>query len=177
MKKQTRKVLLGAATVAAVMSVANGAYAAQDDLDITAKIIAAIDVTATQALNFGTLSHTNGGTATIDKTGALAVGGTVVAVGGTVSQGQFKVSAAKAAKLDVTLPATAKIANGTAKTMVVDQFLIESSVAKSATPYEITFTAGQSALANINVGARLTVGAAQETGTYTGTAAITVVYQ
>ena len=42
MKKSTRKVLLGAATLAAISGVAHDAYAAKDNLNINAKVLAAV---------------------------------------------------------------------------------------------------------------------------------------
>ena len=177
MKKSTRKVLLGAATLAAISSViTDDAWAAKKNLTINAKIIAAVKITATQALNFGSLTHTAGGTIKVDKTGATTVTGTVNTVGATTTQGQFKISAGKAAALQVTLPATAKIAAGT-KTMVVKSFLISSAKASGGVPYKITFGATQTKKTDNNVGATLVVGAAQATGAYTGAAVLTAIYQ
>ncbi len=176
MRKSTRRVLLGAATLAAISGIAHDAYAAKDNLTINAKIIAAVKITATQALDFGSLTETTGGTVKVDKAGAATVTGSVNTVGATTKQGQFKISAAKAAKLQVTLPATAKIAAGT-KTMVVKSFLISSAKALGATPYKITFGATVTKKTDNNVGATLVVGAGQATGAYTGAAVMTGIYQ
>ena len=75
---------------------AQDAYAAKDNLTINAKIIAAVKITATQALDFGSLTHTAGGTLKVDKAGATTATGTVAVIGTNAKQGQFKISAAKA---------------------------------------------------------------------------------
>ncbi|MCB9990740.1 MAG: DUF4402 domain-containing protein [Rhodospirillales bacterium] len=173
MKKQTRKVLLSAATLAALSSVAGGAQAATDALSMSAKIIAAVQVTAQNALDFGSLTYTGaGGTVTMDATtGNRAAGGNVSLVGGVAGgdPGTFDLKGAKSAVVVVTMPATDTIKNGT-KALVVDKFTIGGATKLTKALATVTSK-------GFKVGGRLNVTAAAPTGTYTGTVTLTAAYQ
>lgn len=173
-KGKTRKVLLGAATLAAVGIVGGEAFAANTNLQMSAKIIAPVSITKTAILNFGTLTENGaGGTATVDNTGARVVGGGVTGIGGGVTAGGFQLKAAIGFKIDVSMPATATVSNG-AVTMKVGAFTIDGGPASTATPFTHVMVAATDT--GMKVGGTLTVGAAQATGTYTGTVTLTANY-
>lgn len=176
MKKQSRKVVLGAATVAAMMGSAQLANAATDAMPMTAKIIAAITISATQALNFGTATETGAGTIVIKTDGSRTVGGGVTAIGATNQEGQFKISAAGGVAFQVTAPAKATLTEtvGGTKTMTAAAFRFGTA---SGTKLVDTFTGVGVKTGKYGFGGTLTVNAAQATGTYKGTVTLTAVYQ
>ncbi len=180
MKSNTRKVLLGAATIAAVSAVGHDAKAAATALPMSAKIIAAITIAQTAGLDFGSVSVAplTSGTVTVDNVNKRTAGGAggVSLVGGTGAQsGQFKMTAAKVA-IDITMPATATMKFAAANTLVVNAFKISNLVAAAATPFVTTPTTSV-AKAGFDVGGVLTIPGGHAAGTYAGTVTITANYQ
>lgn len=181
MKSNTRKVLLGAATVAAIGASAQEVNAAKTNLKMKAIIIQPISITQTQSMNFGSLTVAAGtsGTITLDATTSKrAAGGAggVSLVGGTGAQeGQFKIKAAKNINIDITLPTKDTVSNG-ATTLKVDNFTISGAAASSAVPFVAKLTAA-TLKSDFKVGGRLTVTAGAGTGTYNGSVVVTALYQ
>ena len=181
MKKQTRKVLLGAVTLAAVAAAGHNANAANTTLPMTAKIIAAVQITQNQALDFGTLTihAAKSGTLTVDgvaQTRTAGGAGGISLVGGAGAQeGLFTLKGATGVPIEVTAPATAKINNG-GTSLVVDKFTINNAAGTiNATPFVRTLAAATET--GFKVGGRLTVPAASGVGTYNGTVTLTALYQ
>jgi len=182
MKRNTRKVLLGAATLAAV-AVAGGvkdADAANVNVSITAQILQPLGLAATQVMKFGkmTVKAGTGGTVTIGSgadTRAAGGAGGVSLVGGTgANRGGFKFTAgATGLAIDITGPTKATISAG-ANTMTVNAFKIGTK-AIGATAFVTTL--GAIPASGFRVGGTLNVGAAQAVGSYTGTVTITANYQ
>ena len=182
MKSNTRKVLLGATTLAALGIVGAGdANAANTNVNITAQIIQAVDITATATLKFGKLTQsktTITGTVVVDGVaGTRAAAGSANLVGGTAATaGGFTLKGATGINIDVSAPATTKITNGANK-LVVDQFTIENAAGTiNGTPYVKALAATSST--GFRLGGRLNLpSAAVATGTYSGTVTLTANYQ
>lgn len=172
MKNKNSKVLLGAATLAAALaSGAPAAQAATASIPMTAKVIAAIAVTKTADLLFGTITETGAGTVVLTNAGARSSTGGVTLIGGATGQaGGFDVKAASGVAYNITLPATAALTGG-GDTMTAQSFTLDGA----AGPYAgLTQTV---ATRNFKLGATLNVPGAQATGTYTGSVTVTAVYQ
>lgn len=172
MKKSNAKVLLGSATMVALGALAPGAQAATDNVSIQAIILAPLSISATQQLNFGSLTETGAGTATIDNASTVTPSGTITAFG-TPTSGGFKLVGSAAANVKVTAPASVTITSG-ANTMTVNAFKINNLPASAATPFTQNLTAAT--MSNFRVGATLNIGAGQAAGTYTGNVLLTAVY-
>ena len=176
MKTTSNKVLLGTTTLLAMGVSGQVANAATDQVDIQAIIVDPVQITATQVLNFGTLSESGaGGTAVVDNAGAITTGGAVTSIGGTIQQGIFNLKGGIGLQVDVTGPANAVISAGGNNTMVVDQFTINGANGTiNATAFTNVMVAATDT--GFDVGGRLTVGAGQAAGTYTGTVTLTANY-
>lgn len=173
-KNTAKKVLLGATTILAVGVAAQPADAATTGVAIQAIILDPVQITANQSLNFGSLTDSGaGGTATVDNAGAISVGGATTSIGGTIQQGLFTLKGSTGRQIDITAPASVLIASG-GDNMTVDQFTINGAVAAAATPFTHSLAAATET--GFDVGARLTVGAGQAAGTYTGTVTLTANY-
>ena len=175
MKKKTGKVLLGSATVAAVMAVGGNVKAATANLNVEARIVtsAALLITQTAILDFGSMVETAAGTLTVETDGGAVKTGGVTPVGGALQPGGFKIKGVNGKSVDFSMPATATIKNGT-KVMIVDNFKIGTG---SQAPGTFTMGLTGGIQPSIPVGARLNVNAGQTTGTYTGTVDIIPNYQ
>lgn len=171
MKNNKSKVLLGAATLAAVMaSGAPKAEAATATIPMTAKVIAAIAVSKTANLLFGTITETGAGTVVLTNAGARSATGGVSLIGGPTGQaGGFNVIAATGVNYDITVPATAALTGG-GDTMTAQSFTLDGG-AIAATYANVAATR------NFKLGATLNVPGGQATGTYNGSVTITANYQ
>lgn len=181
MKKQTRTVLLGAATLAAI-AVSGGheeAQAATKNITAKAIIIAPIAVTAKQNLHFGTITvaAATSGTVTVDNTGARAKAGGVSLVtgAGLEQEGKFGIQAASGVAYDVTVGATgavkATLTKGGGNTINVTAITIAGNATQKLA--NATQTVATKTYA---VGATLKVPGGQTTGTYAGNILVTAVY-
>jgi len=146
------------------------AYAASATSNATATVMTPISISNTAALRFGKFSALTGGTVVMSTAGARSATGAVVLsttdAGGVAG---FTVSGDGSATYAITLPNSATITHSVdnTKTMSVDTF----SSNPSGTG---TLSAGGSQ--SLSVGATLTVGNAQTTGSYSGTFDVTVEY-
>ncbi len=172
-----KKVVLGSAALAAAGALAMPARAATDAVSIEAIVLVPVQITATRALNFGSVTEAGVGTATVDNTSAITVGGGVTSIGGTIQSGRATLKATVGMKVTVTAPTKVSITEtvgGVAK-MVVDKFTIDNAAGTiNATPLVHTQAAAADTL---NLGGRLNVGAGQLAGTYQGQVVLTANYQ
>jgi len=181
MSKQSRKVLLGAATLAAAVMIGGpNANAATDDVQIEARIIAAIAIASNQALDFGTMSMDGPGTGTltINPDGSNAAPtGDINLIGGT-APGLFTVTAAEDVPFEVTAPASVSITRTDGpETMVINNFRL-GTVADAAGAATLTASHTTAPLAvQYAIGGRLNAGAAQAAGIYQGVVTLNAVYQ
>lgn len=135
-----------------------------------------ITLTATQDLNFGTITAGGGaGTVRIDVAGARTVTGGVTEItgGGFQAQSIIAITGSTGVPIDVSMGAASyTVNNGAGDTMAVNTFQIETN--GGGTAQTITLGATSS---TFPVGATLNVGAGQAAGTYTGTFTINANYQ
>lgn len=184
MKSKTGKVLLGAATLAAMaVGMPKDANAANADINITAQIIKALAIVATETLKFGkiTVDATSAGTVTVDdNTDTRAAGGGVSLIGGTAAnRGGFSLQGVAGVKVNITAPAAGnvKITDGTGE-LVVDQFKMSGAAGfLSTAAFTIADLGGTAVVTDNRFGARLSVPGNSSTGTYTGTVTITAAYE
>lgn len=182
MKSKTRKILLGAATVAALSAVnvtQNEAEAATVGLKMTAIILAPIAIASVSPLHFGTA--TVGATAGIIKittAGARSQTGSVTLVTGAAAEqeGVFSITAKKALAFSVTAPTKATVTSAANK-MTVNDFRFGDALGVGSATKMTAATNTVSAAVNYNLGGTLNVGAAQAPGTYTGTVTLTANYE
>jgi len=127
----------------------------------TATIVGPLNLTKNVDLAFGKIAPGTGGSVTVATNGNRTTTGPLL-MGGTVTAASFTVTG-DAAAYSITFSTGNTIVNG-GNTMAVGTFT-ENAVKTLATGTE-----------NFQVGATLTVGAAQAVGPYTGTFTVTVAY-
>lgn len=179
---KSRKVLLGAATIAAALAVPHDkAKAATDSMSISAKIIAPIKITATKTLKFGTLAAdaVSADTVTVDaKTGTATPAGKVQVIGTNAQAGSVKVTPAKSVPYTISMnTATVSVtetAGGVAK-MTVKSFKFWDGAASVASITSATLKTA--ATVKYPVGGTLKVAAAQTPGIYKGTVKVNAAYK
>jgi hypothetical protein len=145
-------------------------HAAQATASATAEVMTPISISKTADLRFGKFSALTGGTVVVTAAGARSATGAVVLsstnAGGAAS---FTVSGDANATYAITLPNSATIEHGTdnTKTMSIGTFTSNPSG---------TGTLSGGGSQTLTVGATLTVGNAQTTGSYSGTFDVSVEY-
>ncbi len=178
MQNANKKIILSTATLAAVgLTGMPAAQAATTGVPVKAIVLAPVDVTQTQSLNFGSLTEASAGTLAVGVAGGAPVaGGGVTSIGGTIQPGGFKLVGTTARNITVTAPNSVAVSNGTA-TMNVTGISIASPGPANTTTGTLTTTLGAATVSNYRLGGTLNVGAGQATGTYTGTVTVTANYQ
>jgi hypothetical protein len=135
-----------------------------------------ISVSASVALNFGTLTDGGaGGTVVVNTAGVRTTTGSVSAIsgGGLVAQGVFNVSGSTGVAMDVSVTApTVNVSNGGGATMSVNVFNLVTNAGGANNT--ITLIAGTN---TFPLGATLNVGGGQAAGTYVGNYTLNVIYQ
>lgn len=134
-----------------------------------ANILKPIAITNTQDLDFGDIiSQTAEFTVTVTTAGARSASNVTAILTAVGEQATFSVTGQENQTFKVTLPASVSITDGGVNSMSIAGFNHDLG----ATP--VLDGTGN---ATLNVGAVLTVGAAQAAGAYTGTFDVTVVYE
>jgi len=156
-----------AAASAALVFAGSQAYADSANFGASANILEALQLVKNTDLSFATIvpDSASSGTVTVSPAGARTCPAPLTC-SGVVSAADFSISGASGATYTLGLPSSADISDGT-NTMLVDNFT--SSLGGPTG----TLTGGAGAF---QLGATLNVGAAQATGTYTGTFTVTVDY-
>ncbi len=132
---------------------------------VSVTLLAPISISASADMDFGTVGPTGtAGTVTVTPAGARS-SVDVDLLGGTPAAASFDVTGASGQTYFITLPSSDTLSSG-GNTMTVDTFNHDAG----ATP---TLVGGSD---TFNVGATLSVGAAQAGGTYSGTFSVTVNY-
>lgn len=170
-----KALMMGTALVSLGALNAQEAQAATGTGAMSAIVLAPIVVTNVQALHFGEMTRGAGGTMVVTTTtGArTATGVSAVTGSGLEQQGIISIAADTGTNVDLAVTATSfTVVNGTAQTMVVDNFNIVSDA--GGTAQTVTLPASPT---SFNVGATLNVGAAQASGTYTGAYTLSANYQ
>jgi hypothetical protein len=156
--------------LAAVVLFSSRGYAATATSNASAEVITPISISNTADLRFGKFSALTGGTVIISAAGVRSATGAVVLsstnAGGAAS---FDVTGDPNATYAITLPNSATLTHSVdnTKTMTIDTFTSNPSGTG-------TLSAGGSQA--LSVGATLTVGNAQTTGSYSGTFDVSVEY-
>lgn len=169
-----KALLMGTALISLSAVDLQKAQAATGTGAMSAVILAPITVSGTVALDFGAMTETGaGGTMTMDRANTRTPGGAVVGVASNVgASGVVSLTAATGVPIDLSLAAASyTVSDGLANTMVVDNFDLGGGAGVA-----ITVTA-VAATTTIPLGARLTVGAGQVAGTYTGAYTLNANYQ
>lgn len=126
----------------------------------------------TGALSFGSFTAGAGGTITVSTAGARMKTGSVILVnqGGSASAAQFTVSGTPSAAYSISLPAngTVFLSDGASGSMALNSF--------TSSPNGSGVLSG-GGTAQVNVGATLTVGNNQASGSYSGSFSVTVNYE
>lgn len=171
-----KKVLLGATTILAVGAVGHVANAATTGVPIQAIVLDPVQITQTRTLNFGSLTESGtGGTLAVDNLDADTAGGSVTSIGGTITAGGFTLKGSTGLQIDVTAPASVAISDGLANTMAVGSFTVDGAAGTiNATAFTRSLAAATET--GFRLGGTLTVGAAQTSGTYTGSVTVTANY-
>lgn len=173
MKTTSKKVLLGATTILAVGAGAQNVNAATTDIGINAEIIAAVEITAEQTMNFGEIAATTAGTLAIDGGGTLTPSTGITSLGGTIQQGEFTLKGDIGRTIDVTAPASVTLNGSVSGTMTVTDFDIDGAGAGAT--FSVDLAAAEEN--DFTLGGTLNIGAAQAAGTYTGDVTLTANYQ
>ncbi len=167
MKNIISKVIVAAAIIVGASSTASFAQATAT-ASATANIITPITIALVTNMNFGNIavSPTSGGTVVLAPASSrTSTGGvTLPATTGTVAAASFTVSGASGYTYAITLPTTATLNDGSSHTMGMSAFTSSPSGTG-------VLTGGTQTL---NVGATLTVSAAQAPNSYTNSTAVPV---
>ncbi len=137
-----------------------------DTANVTITVAAPISISSSGDMDFGTMVPTGtAGTVTVTPAGARSAVN-VDLLGGVPSAASFDVTGDGNENYSITLPSSATLTSG-GNTMTVDTFTHDAGASpKLPVGGSETF----------NVGATLSVGAAQAAGTYSGTFSVTVNY-
>lgn len=132
-----------------------------------------IAISSTQALAYGSFAAGSGGTVTISAAGVRSAGGGVILVpSGSGSAALFSVTGDPSVTYSITLPANGVVSlTSGANTLAVDNFTSNPSTTTASTG--LLSAGGSQTLA---VGATLTVGSNQPSGSYSGSFSVTVNY-
>lgn len=134
-----------------------------------ASVITPLTLTESSTLEFGQLSSSAAsGTVVIDSADGRTVTGGATAEGGTFRSGAWAVSGEASTAYTITLPSSDVTLTSGGNNMTVNTFTDDKSGSST------TDGAGAD---TFKVGATLTVGINQASGTYTGTYDVTVAYQ
>ncbi len=137
-----------------------------DTANVAITLLAPISISSSGDMDFGTMITTGtAGTVTVTPAGARS-SVNVDLLGGFPAAASFDVTGDGNANYSITLPSSATLSSG-GNTMTVDTFTDDAGASPKLLP-------GGSE--TFNVGATLSVGAAQAAGTYSGTFSVTVNY-
>lgn len=129
----------------------------------SAIVIAPITISATRALDFGSLAvNATDGSIALSTASAPTPGGGVTLIGGTPTSAIFRVTGTGSESFSFSLPASILLSDGATHTMLVDAFVHNA-------PANIP----GAGTVDINVGATLNVTGGQTPGTYTNTTTLT----
>jgi len=155
---------------------ASNSFAAAASTASTATVIVPIAITKSADLVFGSFAKGAGGSVTVSTSGARTATGAILStVGGTPSAAKFDVTGEGASTYSITWSGDTLLSDaGATNTMTLTK--ISDLTAGNAITGEVltgTLTAGAQ---SIYLGGKLTVGATQVAGAYTGSVTATVEY-
>jgi hypothetical protein len=172
MKKHFVKAALAASVISVAAFGATAANAASATATAKAKIVRAVSISNSNALDFGTIARPASGTSTIDVSAAstaVRTCGSGALCYGTVSAADFVIGASAGETVAVTVPATVSL-NGPSGSTALDATLAASF---SGT----TIAMGTATSQTIYVGGSLDVPSTATEGLYSNTFDVTANYQ
>jgi hypothetical protein len=158
------------------------AHAVNTNVLIQARILTtgAPLVSVTRSMDFGILAYTTSGAIAIDDNDTLQPAvpvGSITGVGGTPSSGGLSIMGDAGRSVVISAPTGSVTITSGANTMKVNSFTVDGeTVSPSVATRTIPGTVGVSTLSGVGIGGTLNVGAAQATGTYTGSFNVAVNY-
>jgi Mat/Ecp fimbriae major subunit len=171
MKFATLKAAFVGTVFAAAAFGSTAAQAATADADAKATILAALSVTKTSDLNFGTIAVNGGGSVVVTNAGvrAATTGGTVSSAA-TGAAASFNIVGASGSNILISVPASAILQYNDGTTI----HSMSASLTTNASTSAHALTGGAE---TFGVGGTLTVAPAQTAGAYVGAFTVTVQYQ
>lgn len=171
MKFASFKAALVGTVFAAAAFGSTAAQAATADGTAKATILAALSVTNTSDLNFGTIAVNGGGSVVVTPAGvrAATTGGTVSSAG-TGASANFDIVGDSGSSILITVPAAVTLEYNDGSTV----HTMAASLTTNANTSAHALTGGTE---SFKVGGTLTVGAGQAAGAYAGDFTVTVNYQ
>ncbi|MCB9989685.1 MAG: DUF4402 domain-containing protein [Rhodospirillales bacterium] len=178
MDNKTKKILLGAATVAALGVAGQPADAATTAVNMRGVIVQAVAVTQTRTLDFATMTETGAGTHAVSVADVSTPSASITVVAGTPNAGGFQVIGSTGYPIDLTIPAAATVTHTVtpANTMAVTGLQIRNAVS-TQTGVAVSTSLAATTVTGFDVGGTLNIGAGQAPGVYTGTVVVTALYQ
>ena len=166
---------LSLAVLALAGAIAIPAGAASDTAAASATVIVPIAIAKAVDLAFGKFAPGAGGTVTVSTNGTRTVSGAILSTNGSSpTAARFNVTGEASATYAITHSGTTDLTSGS-DTMALAKFSdLTAGGATSGTAATGALSGGGAQ--SIYVGGTLTVGAAQPTGTYTGTVIVAVEY-
>lgn len=172
MKTKLTKAILAASIVSAAIFGASAANAANATATARAKIVRAVTITNSTALDFGTIARPDSGTSNIDVSAASAAArtcGSGALCYGTFSAADFALGASAGETLTVTVPASVSLTGPSGSTALV----VTLSKSFSGT----TVAMGTATSQTVYVGGSLAVPSTATEGTYSNTFNVVADYQ
>ena len=146
-------------------------------INTSAEVVGNITVTEQTPLNFGQFTvGITGGVITFDAGGTISAGGDVLLLGGEVGGVARLDTTGAGAATPVTVTVTGTNLTSGANTMAIVGNCLGPAGVLGADNGNCTFNSNNTATDDVQIGGKLTVGANQPTGTYTGTLEVTAAF-
>jgi spore coat protein U-like protein len=170
------KLALAAALALASLAIPVGAAPVSADATATATVIIPITITKTADLSFGKFAPGVGGSVTVSTSGGRSATGAILStIGSTPTAARFTVHGETSATYAITYTGSANLTSGS-DTMVLTKISDLTGLGATSGTQATGALDGTTGDQSIYVGGSLAVGAAQPSGTYTGTVTVAVEY-
>ena len=164
--------------VSSIMFVLGFAFnAGATPINTSAEVVGNITVTEQTPLNFGQFTvGTLGGVVTFDAGGTISASGDVLLLGGEVGGVARLDTTGAGAATPVTVTVTGTTLSSGGNTMAIVGNCLGPAGVLGADNGNCTFNSNNTTTDDVQIGGKLTVGANQPTGTYTGTLEVTAAF-
>lgn len=170
----TLKLALIAATTAAGIASFSSAAAAEASATASATVVTPIAIAIGANLSFGSFAPGVGGTVTVNTGGVRSASGPILSSAVAASAARFDISGQAGLSYAITHDGSSELSSGGA-TMALVKFS-DLAGANGAAGNVMTGMLSAGGVQSLFVGGKLTVGAAQQAGSYSGTVVATVEY-